>query len=402
MLPDNPALTGGLVKKLCLAVGARIMITKNIDVKDGLTNGTQGTVIQFYPETFENNNQIIAILVQCDSTSSGAQTRQKYRQLARKYPNAVPIFRDEVRISISSRGGNYVSRLQFPLRLAWACTIHKTQGMTLEKAVVSLKGRFFQGQCYVALSRVSSLAGLFITHFDEEKIKASPKTIKAMHDMNRNALQIVFNPLIQRPSNLLSISMLNVRSLTRHFEDICTTNVFNLVDIICFTETWLKSEETPIIFGKTQFRRDRSHKRSGGVLMYVCNNLQPIQMNNYCDKNIELINVKLMNFRKTLNIILVYVAVSAARTQTIQLLQELISTVPDSEPLIVLGDFNQVIPTTLSNNLMPVLDAPTTNTGSSVDQVFVSVDIKPLVHLSTPYFSNHQIISVGVNLQSLL
>ena len=93
----------------------------------------------------------------------------------------------------------------------------------------------------------------------------------------------------------------------------------------------------PIIFGKTQFRRDRSHKRSGGVLMYVCNNLQPIQMNNYCDKNIELINVKLMNFRKTLNIILVYVAVSAARTQTIQLLQELISTVPDSEPLIVLG-----------------------------------------------------------------
>ena len=96
-------------------------------------------------------------------------------------------------------------------------------------------------------------------------------------------------------------------------------------------------------------------------------------------------------------------SVLGSMSRSLQLLNILsMFTVPDSEPLIVLGDFNQVIPTTLSNNLMPVLDAPTTNTGSSVDQVFVSVDIKPLVHLSTPYFSNHQIISVGVNLQSLL
>ena len=53
---------------------------------------------------------------------------------------------------------------QYPIKLAWAVTIHKSQGQTFEKVIIDLdRGSFAHGQTYVALSRVTSLEGLFLT-----------------------------------------------------------------------------------------------------------------------------------------------------------------------------------------------------------------------------------------------
>ena len=58
---------------------------------------------------------------------------------------------------------------QFPISLAWGCTIHKVQGQTLDSVVITMSPKFLSGQAYVALSRVKRLDGLFLLEFNKEK-----------------------------------------------------------------------------------------------------------------------------------------------------------------------------------------------------------------------------------------
>ena len=70
------------------------------------------------------------------------------------------------------------SRSQFPIKPCWALTVHKSQGMTLDAAVVDIADAFSAGQVYVAMSRVRTLDGLYIKSFDADKIKAHEKSLE--------------------------------------------------------------------------------------------------------------------------------------------------------------------------------------------------------------------------------
>ncbi len=73
--------------------------------------------------------------------------------------------------------------------LAWATTIHKVQGLTLDQIVVDMKGQAFSaGQAYVAFSQVRSLQGLFIKNFNPTSIKASPSVISEMERLTSDKL----------------------------------------------------------------------------------------------------------------------------------------------------------------------------------------------------------------------
>lgn len=69
------------------------------------------------------------------------------------------------------------------MKLAFACTIHKVQGMTADRAVVSLKHIFEPGMAYVALSRTRSLSGLHIIDFDERNIFCDPEICASLENM---------------------------------------------------------------------------------------------------------------------------------------------------------------------------------------------------------------------------
>ena len=158
-LSDKRSDTGGLHTVLKLAVGARVMLTTNIDVSDGLANGARGEVVHIVTN---GNNKVTHILVKFDSSKVGSKAKQSspFRNM---FPDAVPLVRHETIFLARGRRGSEITRSQFALTLAWATTIHKVQGLTLDEIVVDMKGgRFSPGQAYVAFSRVKKLDGLHI------------------------------------------------------------------------------------------------------------------------------------------------------------------------------------------------------------------------------------------------
>ncbi len=82
--------------------------------------------------------------------------------------------------SVDNEGGKTIASLQqVPLRLAWAITIHKSQGMTLEAAEINLSHTFEKGQGYVALSRLKSINGLRLLGFNDQALELDSLAIKA-------------------------------------------------------------------------------------------------------------------------------------------------------------------------------------------------------------------------------
>ena len=132
-------------RELVLKVGSFVMCTANIDMENGICNGSQGTIIDFV-----DNRPVIKFNIGITKTLS------EHCWQSVDYPT----------ISIN----------QYPLQLAWAITIHKMQGATLESAVMDLGSNIFEnGQLYVALSRVKSLEGLYLTEFNPRVITTNPK-----------------------------------------------------------------------------------------------------------------------------------------------------------------------------------------------------------------------------------
>ncbi|KAM5546120.1 hypothetical protein V8D89_000246 [Ganoderma adspersum] len=89
----------------------------------------------------------------------------------------VLVVRDEFRVE-DNEGKPLARRVQVPLVLAWAMSIHKSQGQTIQYVKIDLRSVFEKGQSYVALSRAASLDGLQVLGFDPKKVKAHPKVVE--------------------------------------------------------------------------------------------------------------------------------------------------------------------------------------------------------------------------------
>lgn len=82
------------------------------------------------------------------------------------------------RWTVQASGGQLLSRQQLPLQLAWAISIHKSQGMSLDCVEISLGRVFASGQAYVALSRARSLQGLRVLDFDPMVVRCDPRVLR--------------------------------------------------------------------------------------------------------------------------------------------------------------------------------------------------------------------------------
>uniref|UniRef100_A0A671KWV7 ATP-dependent DNA helicase PIF1 n=1 Tax=Sinocyclocheilus anshuiensis TaxID=1608454 RepID=A0A671KWV7_9TELE len=153
---------------LQLKVGAQVMLTKNLDVQRGLVNGARGVVVDFQP---------------------GNQGLPRVRFLC----GAVEVIKRE-RWMFKASGGLYLSRQQLPLKLAWAISIHKSQGMTLDCVEISLARVFESGQAYVALSRARSLEGLRVMDFDPRVVQANQDVLLFYKRLRKERLLMQVSP----------------------------------------------------------------------------------------------------------------------------------------------------------------------------------------------------------------
>lgn len=192
-----------------LKKGAQVMLIKNID--ESLVNGSLGKVIGFMSETtfdayHENDGEFSS--TQGGTLADGADDLSKKQERARgritenllgSTTQTWPVVRFTIsdgttRDLLCQRelwkvelpdGEVQASRSQVPLILAWALSIHKAQGQTLERVKVDLGKVFEKGQAYVALSRATSMQGLQVLRFDVRKVNAHEKVRTFYSNLSR-------------------------------------------------------------------------------------------------------------------------------------------------------------------------------------------------------------------------
>ena len=190
----------GLEFTVSIANDAKVMLTMNLCTEVGLCNGATGTVVHII---FQNPVQgppdlPVAVIVHFKD-----YTGQSFSQ-----PGCVPICPINISTDVS---GKHYERLQLPLRLAWAITIHKSQGLTLDNTWIDLgKSERVAGIPYVALSRVRRLLDCIIEPIPFERLQSIKKS-----------KSFAYTPLsyrLEEEERLRQLALLTETFYTTHFK----------------------------------------------------------------------------------------------------------------------------------------------------------------------------------------
>ena len=224
-MPTNPCQTGNLQKVLTIMINARVMITVNIDVAHGLTNGAIGTVTNVIID--QTTGKMSVILVAFDSEHVGQETRHTsvYNSI---HQNAVPIYCTHATFTIDKKASFQATRTQFPLTLAWAVTIHKCQGLTLSEIVIDMtpaKGKFRPREAYVAFSRVRALQKLHIINYKWNQICVSEHVEKEMKRLRKNILPQMPSYLFHDVPGGVKLLHINIGNFNRKIKDMKNDHV---------------------------------------------------------------------------------------------------------------------------------------------------------------------------------
>ncbi|ALC38407.1 CG3238 [Drosophila busckii] len=152
--------------QLYLKLNAQVMLLKNINIANGLVNGARGVVVRL-----EQGLPIVRF-----------KNNQEYACKHEKW-------------IIKTATGGILTRRQVPLKLAWAFSIHKSQGLTLDCVEMSLSKVFEAGQAYVALSRAKSLNSVRILDFDAKQVWANPQVLQFYKGFRRRLIDTTMIPL---------------------------------------------------------------------------------------------------------------------------------------------------------------------------------------------------------------
>lgn len=229
---DFPEYLFPVEQQIVLKKGARVMFTANdhINPERLYYNGKMGTVVEL-----EDNN----VYVTCDGEDDPIQVNYETWE-----NNTFSYNRKENSVDVKTIG----TFTQLPLRLAWAITIHKSQGLTFQKVAIDAANSFTSGQVYVALSRCTSLDGIvLLSPINSNSIMVDSRIQRFSKNnfnedllpdvVNRKKRDTLCNMLIKLFSfNLLEVAVLDLKGYVTEFRadfsDYTPQMVENILSIV--------------------------------------------------------------------------------------------------------------------------------------------------------------------------
>ena len=390
-------------KELKLKIGAKVMLTYNVDTSDGLTNGARGDLIG----VIEDEKQAVSkLIIKFEVESFGNDKRRKSPGLLKEYPDGTAIEKVNFSFSISKSKSSVINTanvIQFPVKLAFACTAHKIQGATIHKPmkiIIDVMDIWMAAIAYVMLSRICSLEQLFILNeFDKSKMYPNQQALKELERLEEISINKNFSEWEKENSGLLKISSLNCRSLRKHYPDISSDEQLLKSDIICLQETWLDENTILEEFMIQNYNLHlNSHGKGKGIAIYF--NMNVLKH----DQDISDENMQLSKFTSSsIDIVVIYRSQNGNHEDFIKNLKSLRSS---KKPQMIIGDFNfcyhennLTLKYLHINNFDQIIQEPTHIEGSLLDQAHVK-DVKRkfkyLVEVHSKYYSDHKGLSIVI------
>ncbi len=408
--------TGNLMSKLPLSVNARYDLTVNTDVDDGLYNGSECVLklIDYrqdikHPRTKEKLPCIL--WVEYDEDDVGNSQREKYKQWYTNdiHPNSKPVFQETRTFNYSH---NTIKRRQFPLQPSAAKTIHRSQGHTLDKAVLNFECQVTIPHLhYTGFSRVRKLSDLQILSFDEKKIKVDEDTNVEMERLrSERPLNLSFTPVKTLPETSFKIIFQNAQSLHKHFACVQSDNNFLYADVLAFAQTRFSTDDDdtyklpsfkdPVRCDKPR-NLDTGFRSPHGSALYVKDNADIEVLKIHGTSKLEYIATQVSINSQNIQIVSVYKIPSCTLNEFKNEIVSIIPYIDLAKPLVILGDFNFDLQS-YHNQFLSFMERTfnsnqsvhevTTKYGTTLDLVFSNLDVHSEM-IFCPW-SDHYTISV--------
>lgn len=389
---DTPFLQTLEIKKK-----ARVQLTYNIDVMDCLTNGTRGEVVDL---VMNKAGHVEKIMIKFDADYQGKQKREGQAKLTSMFPECTSVERVMFQYSLAKRSKGVSSTakvFQFPLSLCFAATAHRFQGQTIHKPnalAADFRTVFEPAQSYVMLSRVQTLSQLFIIDsLPSSKFYASSKALAELKRLQK--VSVNMNPpsweLLHDWS--LKVVSLNCHSLADKVEDLRHDKIMLMSDIICLTETWLKSDSITDGFELSGFDLFLNSVGVGRGISTYCKPSQGTLQVNITKQSVQISQV----CAPEVDVINIYRSQGADNSEVAKDLKQIINQI---KPTIICGDLNLCYVRQRNNEVTRMLEGQGFRQlveeashlqGGHIDHVYSNLDpdiFKVDIMMYSPYYTS--------------
>ena len=395
-----------LMNELKFKIGAKVMLIQNICVADSLVNGVCGEILKVIWNIRRGTPPTIkAVVIKFDNPDVGEHQRAQFANLDESIgvQGGVPIFWYTLEFNISGGRSNAKQHgatckvTQIPLRLGWAFTAHKLQGVTLKKGTdLVCHGHKSmtreKGMVYVMLSRCERLENVFL---DEnlllKYIKCDPYSLIATKRLE----EINIVPIIKKQK--FDVFYLNIYSLRNKMEDLLNDIYPTQSEIICLVETHLYPNDN-LTWPEKSFHH-ASVGKGKGVCLFKPNESKYEIVCCVTEEKYQMISL-LIKSEVPIQLFVLYISKLAPFGHVAQSIES--ASLPGYQKL-VLGDFNfdrhdrnSLTSYLFGKGLTQIIKEPTHKFGRTLDHFYVPTQWKDSMNvvLQHVYYSDHASLSI--------